>query len=127
MTGIENRLRQAAESRNSGVIGQALVDIMTEYPPIDLAYLEIQLRLFEGCEVYLISAPNSQKAVTFQSMNVVNHNPTPYWLWICVNGKQEAEAQMKAFNIQTYAENVQRLRSTGFLTTPQGVDPNESH
>jgi hypothetical protein len=118
---IDHTLAKAAAYRNCAVIGQALMNLLNESweliqdNDICFAYFEIQYRKMESC-VYLIACPNHLLAPGTIGWDFKEKKEMPYGLWICVNGKAEAEKALKDFGTKDFQQNLQKLMQTGFMT-----------
>lgn len=109
------KLKKAADYRDCDVMNQTLIDILKEDTSMNLVIIETMLRIMDN-SIYLIAAPKISPGII--SMNFSTKSEATYWLWICVNGLDEATLTMKEFNIASFEENLNRLRDTGFLVVP---------
>jgi len=110
---IDLTLQSADKYRDCGVISQTIVELIHKYK---LTFPEIEKRLRKlNSDTYLIATNKGQlKGQT--SVDVMDlKKKRPYWLWISVNGKEEADQTLKEFGISSYEENLERLKSTGIL------------
>jgi len=114
-TNVLEILQKADVFKDAAAIGQALVDILIKDKNIDFAKLEKIYRGM-GSDTYLLAAPNNQLQPNQKSLHPITKKETPYCLWICVNGEDDAEDTMKEFNIPSYEENLKRLEQTGVIT-----------
>lgn len=103
--------------RNCAVMAQWVLFVAHKY---DLKLLEIEnlLRL-NNCHSYLIGLPSSELAEHQTSRDVFNKEFSdpknqPFYLWICVNGEQEAFCTLRQHKI-THKKNRENLNSTGVI------------
>jgi hypothetical protein len=99
---------------NAMYISQVIIDILTFHPKANLADVEQELKDC-GTNIYLLalsleSFGNNMLDTFFPN----DKGYKPYALWVCVNGKAEAEKKMMEHGI-TAIDNLVRLHSCGFL------------
>lgn len=100
---------------NAAYIGEALVNELKFAHKQNLADVEQELR---DCNthIYLLALPlevfGNKMLGTFYPNKQGYY---PYAIWICVNGKAEAEEMMMKHDL-TPIDNMVRLHSCGFLT-----------
>lgn len=100
--------------RSSAMITTAIVYIRRKNPKLgSLRYLEGRLRALHSSS-YLLAVP-----ARFAPANVVprmldTDRPAKYFLWISVNGEQEAEVHAEQFGIDR-EQNLDWLEETGVL------------
>ena len=100
---------------NAGYIGEVLVEKLRFERKTNLADAEQMLR---DCHtnIYLLALPVESFGNAMLDTFYPNDNSyKPYALWICVNGKAEAEKKMMEHGL-TPIDNLVRLHSCGFLT-----------
>lgn len=87
--------------------------IMLKWPEITFADLERRYRaLGDQVRTWLLAAPMHLLPGDCVS-KTLDGVPQPYWVWICVNGGEEAVAQMAEFDIPP-EDNIKRLEKCGF-------------
>ena len=119
------KLKKAADYRDCAVMGQALIDLLIEDTSLNLAIIETILRALDT-PVYLIAAPKEKIPSGLISMNFSTKSEATYWLWISVNGLDEATKTMKEFGITSFEENLNMLRDAGFLVSPKTEEGNNA-
>jgi len=110
---VKEILLKADMFRDCAVIAQALVDIMKEQD-ISLTDFE-KIYRDRGSDTYLLAAPKEMLPPNQSAVNLETLEEKPYWLWICVNGEEEAKATMAKFKIKGYKDNIDMLSKTGFI------------
>jgi len=111
---VRDTLRKAIKYRDCAVIGQALMAMLLADHSLNLIYFENALRELNS-GVYLLAAPKYKMMKGQISLDPITKSVKEYWLWICVNGKEEADRTMSVFEIKDYEENLEKLKETGFL------------
>lgn len=109
-TEIDSFLEGISKTRNVMLISQALIDTMTKHK-VGLDYLESRLRKLNNM-VYLLARSDVPEELI--SRDPLTKEQMDYWLWICVNGSNEALLRMVEFNL-TQEDNLEKLKRTGFL------------
>lgn len=113
---IDRYLDELERSRNAIVWSQGIINIQKTYPFADFLFIENRLRKM-GSQTHLIGAPISQAPAGLASRSLygIPAGNLEFYLWIGVNGPDEASRQLKAFGIESAEKNLQNLRRTGFL------------
>ncbi len=112
-------LKQADQYKNAVVIGQAFAEIARTFGKFSYLEMERMFRSFNS-DTFLIAVPfNLQNE--FQCKDMVSKEEMPYYLWICVNGGEEAQQKLAEIEISP-EENNNRLSITGMLTTKPGTN-----
>ena len=121
---VKEKMLAAAKYRDAGVIGQGIVGVQTADSSWSLDRFEKLFRE-ENTDIYLLAVDRSFAPANQQPMDFRTEQVTTYWLWICVNGKDEAVRTMTQFNIESYEQNIERLKDTGMMvlteTCPQTI------
>jgi hypothetical protein len=100
--------------RNCAIMSNWIMQACTNHK---MTFIDIESLLRgKDCYSYLLGLPANtlpkyQKAVNFLSPT---HEVMPYFLWICVNGKEEAIKTLSEFGI-TEEQNLVNLKQTGFI------------
>lgn len=113
---IDAYLRALEPHRNAIVWIQGFIEIMKAYPWIDYIWIEGRLRAIDS-DAYLIAAPISTGPAGHcaRALFGIPEGQLPFYLWISVNGKAEATAQLEEFKIESSQQNLQNLAKTGLL------------
>jgi hypothetical protein len=107
-------LHKEPNKNNAGYIGEKLVEKL-KFGKSNLADVEQELR---DCHtnIYLLALPlEAFGNAMLDTFYPGKQGYYPYALWICVNGKAEAEREMLKHNL-TPIDNLVKLHSCGFLT-----------
>lgn len=113
-------LKRVDESRHAAVIGQAVMEIYKHFQIFDLSALE---RIYRdmGSHTYFIAMPIEQAGSEYLAVSPLDDEFRPYYLWIEVNGKQEALKQLEQAGTPDFAENLKKLKETGMLIIKPGT------
>jgi len=65
--------------------------------------------------IHLIAIPINAFGGKLRAFHPQDEEDKPYALWVCMNGKEEAENELTKNGI-SYVDNLVRLHSCGFLT-----------
>lgn len=106
------------DRRHVAVISIAIIRILRGNPQFNLRYIESRLRHLQSA-TYLLAVPAKYAPNNVTPKRVPGRQPAKYFLWICLNGAADAEAQSKQFGIDQDT-NADRLEETGmaFLKNP---------
>jgi hypothetical protein len=122
---ITDYLERLVQVRDAKNFAQGLLQIKKTFGKWDLPGIETILRSFPN-EIHLIAAPITEisdcealapKPGLCTEMD--KESKLPYYLWVGVNGSQEADGRMKQLGIN-YQENLQRLSQAGLLVAKPG-------
>lgn len=98
------------ERRSMVPISTAIIYIV-DRTPYGLRYLEGRYRALSS-DTFLVGMPSKEAPknveIRFKKKKV------PYWLWVGVNGRREADSQLSRLGF-TYEENLRHLDKTGFM------------
>lgn len=123
---IQNLIRQADQYRHAAVFSQAVVEIARHLNRNPMADIEQFLRQ-TGSTTYLISRKISQMPDFESTLPIDPVVLYPYFLWVEVNGADEAEKILQLENL-TSENNTLLLPQTGLLVvkdhTPLAFDLN---
>lgn len=101
---------------NAGYVGSILLNIIKEGKgQYNLIHIESILRAMQS-RVYLIAKPIEffgSELTTFYPLPDSEYKP--YALWVCMNGKKEAEAELQQMSMSALG-NLAALNMCGFLT-----------
>ena len=111
---IKREIKQQ-KNNNAGYVGQILIEKLKFDHENNLADAEVAFRECHS-RVFLVALPleiygNKMLRIFYPGKDGFY----PYALWVCMNGKSEAEELMKKHNINEI-DNLVRLHSCGFLT-----------
>lgn len=98
------------ERRSMVPISSAILRII-DVTPYGLRYLEGRYRALQS-DTFLIGMPGKDAPANVEIR--LKNRKMPYWIWVGINGRPEANAQLSRLGI-TYAENLDRLGKTGFM------------
>lgn len=115
---VREKMIAAARFKDCAVIGQGMVGVQTADPTWSLDRFEKLFRE-EKTDIYLLAVDRSLAPAGQEPMDFRTNQITPYWLWICCHGAQEAAMTMVQFGIESYTQNVERLKETGLLVVIQ--------
>jgi len=115
---VTNILLNSTRTHNVAYISVAITKLMNEFK-LTLPQIENQLRELKT-DIFLLAAPKEQCTPNTTPINMQTKEPTPYWIWICVNGHHAATLTMKEFGIVDVADNLKKLEDTGFLVLKEG-------
>jgi hypothetical protein len=108
------------ENNNAGFVSQVIVNNLANQW-INLADVEVMLRE-QSSRVFLLALPVEVYGDGFETFFPGRpQNDTgyyPYALWVCMNGRAEAEKTMMEHGLNS-VDNQVRLHSCGFLTLKQ--------
>lgn len=120
---IDELLLEADKAKNFQVMTNTLVSLLESADWLNLQELELRLRELKA-SAYLIAIPvnlipNGLTTAFYFHEDFLQESIKipPYFLWVAVNGQKEAGDMMREAKISDYADNINRLRITGFLTT----------
>lgn len=100
------------ENNHAGFVGQILVNQLKEGETLSEA--EQMLRNMNS-RIHLIAVPIEAFGPKLRAFHPNDCEDRPYALWVCMNGKEEANEELKK-NDLTEVDNLVRLHSCGFLT-----------
>jgi hypothetical protein len=108
---FNEQLNEAIYTRNCGYIGQFIM----QNPQYNLQWYESKFREL-NTDIFLIAAPQEKNP----NKNVIpydfhNKKEMPFWIWIVVNGIDEAVKNLENFGYTSYSDNYNNLEHTGFL------------
>jgi len=116
MKDVINRMNLAVnnqENNHAGFVGQILVDELKQgngsLPEAEQMLRDINSR------IHLIAIPINAFGGKLRAFHPQDEEDKPYALWVCMNGKEEAENELTKNGI-SYVDNLVRLHSCGFLT-----------
>jgi hypothetical protein len=101
-------------NNHAGFVGQRLVNELDNNRFFNLADMEVFLRDFHN-RIYLLALPVESFGREYSAFLPGKDEFLPYGLWVCMNGKAEAEETMRKHGL-TEIDNKVRLHSCGFLT-----------
>ena len=109
------QIHENPNMNNAGSISEVIINKLMYEPKLNLADAEQELR-DAHTNIYLLALPLE----SFGNKMLTTFYPNkdgymPYALWVCVNGKAEAEKKMLEHGL-TVIDNMVRLHSCGFLT-----------
>jgi len=121
---ITERLQEADKTWNSGILSQTIIELINEYPELNLLDIEDELRKFSRT-TYLVAWPKDQCSFIINGRNVFPRNiklePVDYALWVCVNGPNDMIETVERFGL-TIKQNREALRMAGFnMMDPEDV------
>jgi hypothetical protein len=127
---IDQALRKADEARDFRQMSQLLVSLLMATGWLNFRELELRLREI-GATAHLIALPTHTAPEGATAMFLYSSEDylqaaarvPPYYLWVAVNGKEEARATMAKAGIMSRAENLGRLRMTGVMTPFKSAYP----
>jgi hypothetical protein len=96
------------DNRRSAIVISLAITRIISQRRYGLRYLERRYRALDSA-TFLIAVPAAEHKVM-----AIDLTPMPYFLWIGVNGRREAEAKLAELKL-SYAQNLDRLDRTGFL------------
>lgn len=104
----------ASTSQVATTLSIFIMNALRTDPSLDLAQIEDRLR-FLRLHAHLIANP-AHRAPEGLSVIGTDRRPRPYSLWICVQGREEAEEMLDTIGTKDFAENREKLLETGYLT-----------
>lgn len=123
---IDDLLESVEEYKNAAAMSLLIIEIIKQYPLVDLLLIENRLRKLESSH-YLIAAPFEMAGnvvsgdidqVCIKHISPLKELPAPkYWLWVQVDGERKARERLRIFEIRNFEENHSRLLDTGVLAT----------
>ena len=123
---IDRYLVKLSRTRNAAQIGAGLIEVIRQYPFVDLLWLENRFRQLKT-ETYLVGQPTAFLPSNVCAMALWPMLPEPdFTLWIGTRGHDEMLDQLKAFGIASEAENRDNLMRTGFASL-KDVEPPVKH
>lgn len=117
---ISTYIKEADKYRNAMVFGQALMNIAKQFNRNPLRTVESLLRIAES-DTYLVARPTTELDDRFLSSNPGLEGQRAYYLWICVNGKEEQAALLAMLQV-SQDENLSMLDKCGFLSIKEGSE-----
>ena len=106
--------------RSALVISSAITHIVRHGPIISLGYLEGRYRDLDS-PTYLLAAPRRLVPAGMHPRLIHNGAKAKYMLWICVNGRAEAERTMLQFDLADAEDNRLRLKETGTVRAKRAI------
>lgn len=124
---VVDLIKRVDPYRNAMVFGQAVIEVSKQFGFHPLAQIEELLREMQS-DTYLLAVPFTSEMSDFTAK--LPHSGAeeyPNYLWICVNGSEEAEEKM--LEIETTSDqNVRDLVKTGVLVAkPKSNISNAMH
>jgi hypothetical protein len=98
---------------HTALVGSTVARIMRKCSHVTLPYLESRYRYFTS-DTYLIAVPATSAPKNMVPKLIQTRQVAKYFLWICINGRPEAEETLSRFDLY-YDSNAQRLGEAGFL------------
>lgn len=118
---IDEALRRADEAWTVPAVSYAMLPALMTRPDVDLTFIERRLRAI-GSRVFLVAKPLSHAPEEVEGRPVTITRPWvggdalgEHWLWICLNGPDEAAEELRALGV-TFEENERRLATAGIAT-----------
>lgn len=107
--------------RHAAVMGQWVLSVVQKYE-MNFAEIEGFLRR-HNCHTHLVSMPLSllQEGQKSLDLSKESLDEKPYFLWICVNGKEEALENIRRLKLNA-EDNIHRLKETGFICEQPDLD-----
>lgn len=97
------------------ILSMLLVRVMQRVPETGFQQFERRLRRLRS-RSFLAANPNQVTGYRF--IDVRSGQPTPYFLWICLNGLDEFNRHIRNFGWESYEDNFRRLAETGIMVEP---------
>jgi hypothetical protein len=115
---VIDKILLASKFNDCAVYAQTMATVIQESPTWDFHKFELLFRELD-LGVYLVAVTKDRAMPGQVPFNLKTGKEAPYWLWICVNGSEEAKAYMSEFSLPSYNENLERLKDTGILVVEE--------
>lgn len=113
---FEQAIKQADPYKNAMAFGQAVADLDKHFGFHSIRHMEVILREMDS-DTYLLAVPFTSEVEDFTSkLYHSGDHEYPYYLWICVNGWEEAQEKMEEIETNP-GLNLQDLEQTGMLVS----------
>jgi hypothetical protein len=117
---ITQYFKKVETYRNAMVWGQACLEIKKRFGKVNFPALEKILRKM-GSSTYIVAVPVKEKFPEFNCIDLMTQAQTPFLVWFCVNGEQEALEVCQREHVAP-KDNIENLKSAGFLVPKEGTD-----
>lgn len=113
---IDAKLRSLEPSLNAMVWTHGIVDLLKANSSVDLEFLEGRLRAI-GSRTFLVAvaARLAPGGTVPKSVWAASPQVQDYFLWVAVNGAEEAAQRRREFGLSSVEDNADKLKRTGML------------
>lgn len=112
---IDQMLKAADATFSSFKFGETLMHLLQTNSDLTLDQIEVRLRAINA-KTHLVARPSQMAPSGLKVMSFQTNKAAPFWLWICLHGKEEA-AYLRVSLGLSEPDNLAALKTCGFLVT----------